>query len=130
MAIMAVRDIQKSGISAFTTATGSGFAIQGGEIIDFGLGSNTASVTVTLNDITLPNSTVIIPYFNAEDALGSHTANDHRYAATMVALSAGNVSNGNTFTIYATSSELMTGAFIVRWIAHEFAVVTTPIIGD
>lgn len=45
----------------------------------------------------------------------THTAEDHRYAATFLGVSVGNIVDGVGFTIYIRTLYPMTGTFSIRW---------------
>lgn len=85
--------------------------------IQFGAwpGANEASVSVTgQTEITALASAEA--WLMADDTTTDHTANDHRYAAALMGLTCGTPSAGVGFTIYARSTEKLTGAFKVRWV--------------
>ena len=85
--------------------------------IDFGAwpGENEASVTVTGQaEITALAS--VEAWLMADDTTATHTAQDHRYAAALMGLTCGTPTAGAGFTIYARSTEKLTGAFKVRWV--------------
>lgn len=84
--------------------------------IDFGTfpGSNEASVTLT--GITAFDATTSQAFarISAEPS-GLHTLNDAAYAAAFVAVTTGSYVTGTGFTIYARSTEKLSGTFVVRW---------------
>lgn len=84
--------------------------------IDFGpIGSNAASTVVTgAAGIALGASCMAA--FSADGATFDHTANDHRYASALVGLTCGQIDPGVGFTIFANSSQKMTGKFSLLWI--------------
>lgn len=88
----------------------------GTTIIDFGNapGSNEASVTITGQ--TTISATSFAEAWIMSETSSNHTANDHRYGALFIAISCGAPTAGAGFTIYATSTEKMQGAFSVRWV--------------
>ncbi len=84
--------------------------------IDFGsgLGSNEASVAVT-------GQTGILTTSSAEawlmaEASTEHTLNDQTYAQLFMSLTCGVPTLATDFTIYARSTEKLTGKFKVRWV--------------
>ena len=85
--------------------------------IDFGAhpGANEASVTVSSQTDILATSKVE-SYVMADDTTTDHTASDHRYFAVFAGLSCGTPVEGDGFTIYARSTEKLTGKFAVRWV--------------
>lgn len=94
--------------------SGSGGSINTGtETLDFGIGSNLASVTVTSQTGITASSSVWLEL--VADASGSHTAADAAYASIFVSLTASSPTAGSGFTIYAACADKMTGTFKVRW---------------
>lgn len=93
-------------------ASGSGTAT-----IDFGVapGSNEASVAVT-GIATIGATSKAEAFFMADDTSADHTAGDHRYAPTFIALTCGTPTAGTGFTIYARSHQKMTGQWSVRFV--------------
>lgn len=90
---------------------------QGTATIDFGVfpGSNEASITVTGQTAILATSKAEA-YVMGDDTTSDHTANDHRYFASLMGLTCGNLSTGTGFTIYARSTEKLQGTFALRWV--------------
>jgi hypothetical protein len=92
---------------------------QGTAIVDFGAlggaGSNEASVAVTGQTSILATSKAEA-YIMADDTTGEHTASDHRYLSALVGLTCGTPTAATGFTIYARSTEKLTGEFQVRWV--------------
>ena len=90
---------------------------QGTVTLDFGVfpGSNEASVAVT-GLTTISGTSKAEAYFMADDTATGHTAADHRYAATLMALTCGTPSAGVGFTIYARSEHKHQGQFSVRYV--------------
>lgn len=88
----------------------------GSATIDFGAwpGSNETSVDVT-GQATITALAFVEAFFMA-DTSADHTASDHRYAGNFINLSCGNVVAGTGFTIYARSTEKMTGEWAVRYV--------------
>ena len=92
-------------------------ATQGTATIDFGSwpGANEAVVNVTGQAAILTTSGVEA-WFMADDTSADHTAADHRYAPCFIHLTCGTPTAGAGFTIYARSTEKMTGEWSVRWV--------------
>jgi len=90
-------------------ATKNGF---GTATIDFGAfpGSNEASVAFTNADV----GAAVNPFFASDDTTTDHTANDHKYAAMLVQLSA-QTTPGVGGAIHARSEHKMQGTFDVRY---------------
>jgi hypothetical protein len=85
--------------------------------IDFGdwPGASEASVTVTGQGEITPLASAEA-WLMGDDTTADHTAGDHRYAAALMGLTCGTPTDGVGFTIYARSTEKLTGAFKVRWV--------------
>jgi hypothetical protein len=84
-------------------------------IVDFGAfpGSNEAQVVVTGQGAIGAASLVEAWMMAAPTA--DHTANDHAYAAALVAITCGAIVNGTGFTIYARCLDEMQGTFNLAW---------------
>jgi hypothetical protein len=95
---------------------GGGGATFGTATIDFGSfpGSTEASVAVTGQASILATSKVDV-FIMASDTSGAHTAQDHRYAALLLAFSATTPDVGVGFTIHGRCLDRMQGTFSVRW---------------
>lgn len=93
-------------------ATGLGTAT-----IDFGAapGSNEASVAVT-GQTSISSTSDVEAYVMGDDTSTDHTASDHRYFSVLVGLTCGTPTTGTGFTIYARSTEKLTGQWSVRWV--------------
>ena len=92
---------------------GGGATINTGTVtIDFGAGSNLASVSVTGQTLITASSPVWLELL--AEASGTHTAQDAAYAAMFVHLTA-TPPSGGAFTIYAVCPDQMAGTFNVRW---------------
>jgi hypothetical protein len=89
---------------------------QGTAILSFGAhpGSNEASVAVTGQGSIVATSNAEA-YVMAEVYV-TKTANDHSYFAMLAALTCGVPTAATGFTIYAKSSEKLTGDFKVHWV--------------
>lgn len=92
-------------------ASGTGTAT-----INFGAypGSNEASVTVT--GIAAIGATAKAEAFFMRSTSTDHTASDHSYAAMLTGLSCGDVVAATGFTIYARSSEKLTGQWTLNYV--------------
>jgi hypothetical protein len=104
-------------VSLTASSSGSGTTIYSGtSVVDFGAfpGSNLTSTVVTGQAPILTNS-YIKAWFVASDTSSNHTANDHLYAPLFISASAGNISAGTGFTLYAVSTQRMSGQFTLRW---------------
>ena len=89
---------------------------QGTTTIAFGAdpGVNEASVAVTGQASIVADS--LAEAFVMEEVLGTKTANDHGYMNLLVRLTCGTIVAATGFTIYAKSTEKMTGSFTVKWV--------------
>jgi hypothetical protein len=87
---------------------------QGSIELDFGLGSNEASVAVT--GLTSILSTNAAEAFLMHEASSEHTANDQAYAAAFIGLTCSVPIDGVGFTIHARSPEKLTKKFLVRYV--------------
>lgn len=85
--------------------------------INFGAypGSNEASVNVTGQTNILATSKVDA-FVMADDTSSDHTASDHRYFECFTNLTCGTPTASTGFTIYARSTEKLTGQWTVRWV--------------
>ena len=85
--------------------------------IDFGAapGSNEASVAVT-GQTAIGATSKAEAFVMADDTSASHTANDHRYLGQFATLTCGTPSAGTGFTIYARSTQKLTGTWTLRWV--------------
>jgi hypothetical protein len=92
-------------------ASGTGTAT-----LDFGAmpGANEASVVVT--GISTIGGSAKVEAFLMRSTSASHSANDHSYAALLTGLTCGDVVAGTGFTIYARSTEKLTGQFTVQFV--------------
>lgn len=90
---------------------------QGAAEVDFGAfpGANEASVAV-IGQAEILDTSGAEAYIMGDDTTADHTSGDHRYAAAMIGLTCGTPVPGVGFTIYARSTEKLTGAFAVRWV--------------
>lgn len=83
--------------------------------IDFGTGSNEASVAVT-GQASILSTSKADAFVMADDTSTSHTASDHRYLETFASLSCGTPTDATGFTIYARSHQKLTGTWTIRWV--------------
>jgi hypothetical protein len=85
--------------------------------IDFGAapGSNEASVAVT-GQAAIGAGSDVEPYFRGDDTTTDHNADDHKYAALLISVTAADLVAGTGFTIHARSTEEMEGTFKIRWV--------------
>lgn len=90
-------------------ATGTGTAT-----LDFGAGSNEAQVTVAVPTILATSKAE--SWVMGDDTSADHTAADHRYFPVFASLTCGTPTDGVGFTIYARSTEKLTGAWTVRFV--------------
>jgi hypothetical protein len=86
--------------------------------IDFGAlgssGTNEASVAVTGQSAILSTSSAEA-WIMREDST-NHTASDQAYMDIFTSITCGVPTDGIGFTIYATSTEKLTGKLKVRWV--------------
>ena len=85
--------------------------------IDFGSGSNEASVVVSVAEIL--GTSKVESWVMADDTSADHTASDHRYFPVFASLTCGTPTAAVGFTIYARSTEKLTGAWTVRYVWAE-----------
>jgi hypothetical protein len=87
----------------------------GSATLDFGAfpGSNEASVT--FSDASVSTTSGVEAYVMGGDTTADHTADDHKYFACFVGLSA-SPTNGVGGTIYARSEHKLQGTFKVRYV--------------
>jgi hypothetical protein len=86
----------------------------GAAVIDFGAapGRNDASVTVT-GQTGIVAASEIEPWMMAEST-ADHNVTEHIMAP--IKLTAGNIVDNTSFTIYAASEWRLTGTFAVHWV--------------
>ena len=86
----------------------------GEAILDFGAGSNEASVAITgLADILATSKAEA--WVMGDDTSTDHTATDHRYLSALASFSCSAPTAGVGFTVYATSLQKLTGQWTVRF---------------
>ena len=78
-------------------------------------GSNEASVVVT-GQTGITGAAKADAFVMADDSTVDHTANDHKYFEVFASLSCGNPTAGSGFTIFARSTEKLTGTWAIRWV--------------
>lgn len=96
--------------SVQTTALNTGTAQ-----VDFGAGLNTSEVNLTVVGQTGIFSTSVVRVNIEPIATTNHTIEDHRYAATFIAVTADTIVVATGFTIRVRTLYPMTGKFTVRW---------------
>ena len=88
---------------------------QGTATLNFGTsGSNEASVLVS--DTNIYATSKAEAYVMGDDTTTDHTANDHRYFNLFATLTCGTPAQQSGFTIYANSTQKLTGTFQVRYV--------------
>ena len=87
----------------------------GTAIINFGAGSNEASVTVT-GQTSISATSKTDAFIMADDSTVSHTSSDHRYLACLAGITCGTPVAGEGFVIYATSTQKLQGSYQIRWV--------------
>jgi len=85
--------------------------ISGTATIDFGVGNNIATVTVTSASVTTASAIVVV--VDGDGVTASHNAYEHRMVP--LKLTAGNIVNGVSFDIIATTELLLTGSFNLKY---------------
>ncbi len=83
--------------------------------LDFGTGSNEASVAVT-GQTGITATSKADAFIMADDTTSDHTASDHRYFDAFAGLTCGTPTAATGFTIYGTSQHNLSGTFKVRWV--------------
>ena len=78
-------------------------------------GVNEASVAVT-GQGAISATSKVEAWVMADDTSSNHTASDHRYFAALAGLTCGTPTAATGFTIYARSTEKLSGQFTVRWV--------------
>ena len=86
--------------------------------LDFGTGSNEASVAVT-GQTSITASAKCEAFVMGDDTSGGHTASDHRYFNALAGLTCGTPTAGVGFTIYGTSTSSLSGTYQVRYVWAE-----------
>ena len=85
--------------------------------IDFGAGSNEAQVSVAMPEILA--TSFVESWVMGDDDSTDHTASDHRYFPVFASLTCGTPTAAVGFTIYARSTQKLTGAWTVRYVWAE-----------
>jgi hypothetical protein len=101
----------KAPVSALPSGSG---ATYGTATIDFGTFPGSNEATVSFADAGVPAGAKVQAFIASDATTGAHTANDHRYAALFIHLTA-QPNAGVGGNIYARSLEKMQGTFAVRW---------------
>jgi hypothetical protein len=91
-------------------------ATTGTATIDFGVhpGSNEASIAVT-GQAGIQTTSVVDVEVRGTATSSSHTADDHKYFSAFAGLSTSAPSAGTGFTIYARSTQKLTGTWTINW---------------
>lgn len=89
---------------------------QGSVTIDFGAHPGQNQVTATVSGLTDILATSGAEAYMMADSTADHTASDHAYAAALISFCCTVPTAGDGFTIYATSTEQMTGTYKVRYV--------------
>jgi hypothetical protein len=92
-------------------ASGQGFAE-----IDFGSGDGTNEASVAVTGLTTILSTNAAEAFMMYEASTDYTADDQAYLAAFVGLTCSIPTDGVGFTIYARSTEELTGKLKFRYV--------------
>lgn len=90
---------------------------QGTATIDFGAlpGSCEAVVAVT-GQGTISAASKAEAFIMGDDVSSNHTADDHKYAASLMGLTCGTPTAATGFNIYARAIDQLTGQFSVRFV--------------
>lgn len=83
--------------------------------LDFGTGSNEASVVVP-GQGSIGSTSKAEAFVMGDDTSADHTANDHRYFGAFANLTCGTPTAATGFTIYARSIEKLSGQWTIRWV--------------
>lgn len=112
--IIALAQAIGADVKALQSAGGAGPSGSGTATLDFGVGSNEASILVSgLSEIAA--GAEIAVWVSATDTSASHSASDHRYFPALASLTASGSTEGVGFTIYARSVHKLTGTWAVRF---------------
>ena len=82
--------------------------------IDFGAGGNEAQVDVAVPEILATSK--VESWVMGDDTSVDHTAADHRYFPVFASLTCGTPTASVGFTIYARSTEKLTGTWTLRYV--------------
>ncbi len=82
--------------------------------LDFGAGSNEAQVDVAVPTILATSKAE--SWVMGDDVSSDHTAADHRYFPVFASLTCGTPVEATGFTIYARSTQKLTGTWTVRYV--------------
>ena len=83
--------------------------------IDFGTGSNEASVAVT-GQVNVSATSKAEAWVMGDDTSVDHSASDHKYFPVFAALTCGTPEAGVGFSIHARTAHKLTGTWTVRWV--------------
>ena len=83
--------------------------------IDFGAAPGLCQQSVAVTGQTSISATSFAEAWLMSEASTNHTSSDQSWAAPFVAFTCGIPTAGTGFTIYATSTERLTGKFKLRW---------------
>lgn len=97
---------------------GGDVGTSGTAVLDFGAFPGVTEASVTVSDGGV-NTDSIITASLAGEATATHTVADHALAASLIGLVVGNIVEGVSFTIYASTPERLTGTFNVNWIRNS-----------
>jgi hypothetical protein len=92
-------------------ASGQGFAE-----VDFGSGNGTNEASIAITGLTTILSTNAAEAFIMYEASTGYTAEDQAYLAAFVGLTCSVPTDGVGFTIYARSTEELTGKIKLRYV--------------
>ena len=84
--------------------------------IDFGAAPGLCQQTVVVTGQTSVSTTSNSEAWFMAETSTNHTANDQSFVPLFCALTCGVPTAGTGFTIYATSTERLTGKFKLRWV--------------
>jgi hypothetical protein len=101
-------------IKDLTPSGGSVTSGSGTVTLDFGSGSNEASVVVGSQTEILSTAKVNLGV-NADSTSGNHTASDHKWFLQFCSLTASTPVNATGFTIYARSVHKLVGTWVVQY---------------
>ena len=89
---------------------------QGTIEIDFGTGNGSNEASVAVTGLTSILSTNAAEAFVMYESSTDYTANDQAYLAALIGLTCGIPTDGVGFTIYARSTEKLTGLVKLRYV--------------
>lgn len=89
---------------------------QGDIEVDFGSGNGSNEASVAVTGLTTILSTNAAEAFIMREASTDYTADDQAYLAALIGLTCGTPTDGVGFTIYARSTEELTGKIKLRFV--------------